>query len=135
MYCIAFIDPSCISELGRDWEGYHTATRAAAAGGITTLMGMVLRIPSNLPLASRAYLTAFLCFLLRIALTLLFLGMPLNSLPPTTTVDALQQEIDASRKVKLMSDVGLWGGAVPTNTSCDNMGCTNCNNTFRIPLL
>eukprot|EP00956_Cyclotella_meneghiniana_P045132 scaffold355148_cov93-Cyclotella_meneghiniana.AAC.1 len=69
----------------RDWEGYHTATRAAAAGGITTLM-----------------------------------GMPLNSLPPTTTVDALQQEIEASRKVKLMSDVGLWGGAVPTNTSCDN---------------
>ena len=45
--------------------------------------------------------------------------MPLNSLPPTTTVDALQQEIEASRKVKLMADVGLWGGAVPTNTSCD----------------
>lgn len=38
---IAFIDPSCISELGRDWERYYTATRAAAAGGITTLMGMV----------------------------------------------------------------------------------------------
>jgi len=62
VYCIAFIDPSCISELGRDWEGYHTATRAAAAGGITTLMGMALRVPSNLPLASRAYLTAFFAY-------------------------------------------------------------------------
>lgn len=35
------MDVHChISELGRDWEGYHTATRSAAAGGITTLMGM-----------------------------------------------------------------------------------------------
>eukprot|EP00977_Amphora_coffeiformis_P012132 scaffold2992_cov214-Amphora_coffeaeformis.AAC.14 len=31
-----------ISALGRDWEGFTTATRAAAAGGITTLMGMPL---------------------------------------------------------------------------------------------
>lgn len=77
------IDVHChISELGRHWEGYHTATRAAAAGGITTLM-----------------------------------GMPLNSIPATTTVDALAQEIDAAHKVRLMADVGLWGGAVPSNLS------------------
>ena len=71
-----------ISELGRCWEGYHTSTRAAAAGGITTLM-----------------------------------GMPLNSIPATTTVEALSQEIDAANKVRLMADVGLWGGAVPSNLS------------------
>ena len=75
------IDVHChISELGRNWEGYHTATRSAAAGGITTLM-----------------------------------GMPLNSIPATTTVDALRQEIDAAHSVRLMADVGLWGGAVPSN--------------------
>ncbi|KAL9187132.1 hypothetical protein ACHAXT_010852 [Thalassiosira profunda] len=79
------IDVHChISELGRDWEGYRTATRAAAAGGITTLM-----------------------------------GMPLNSLPATTTVEALEQEVEAACEVHLMADVGLWGGAVPSNTSCE----------------
>jgi allantoinase len=31
-----------ISALGRQWEGYTSATQAAAAGGITTLMGMPL---------------------------------------------------------------------------------------------
>lgn len=37
------VDIHChISELGREFEGYYTATRAAAAGGITTLMGMPL---------------------------------------------------------------------------------------------
>ena len=77
------IDVHChISELGRHWEGYHTATRSAAAGGITTLM-----------------------------------GMPLNSIPATTTVDALKQDIGAAHSVRLMADVGLWGGAVPSNLS------------------
>lgn len=31
-----------ISSLGRNWEGYTTATQAAAAGGITTIIGMPL---------------------------------------------------------------------------------------------
>jgi allantoinase len=31
-----------ISALGRNWEGYTTATQAAAAGGITTIIGMPL---------------------------------------------------------------------------------------------
>src|SRR6187402_842163 len=45
-----------INEPGRtDWEGFETATRAAAAGGYTTLI-----------------------------------DMPLNSIPATTTVDALE---------------------------------------------
>ena len=53
------VDVHChISELGRDWEGYYTATRAAAAGGLTTLM-----------------------------------GMPLNSLPPTTSVEAFEMDL------------------------------------------
>ena len=73
-----------ISELGRDWEGYRSATRAAAAGGITTLM-----------------------------------GMPLNSIPATTSVESLELEVDAACGTSLMADVGLWGGAVPENTTSD----------------
>ena len=52
-----------INEPGRgDWEGFQTATRAAAAGGITTLV-----------------------------------DMPLNGLPETTTVDALDRKRRAGR--------------------------------------
>ncbi len=69
-----------VNEPGRtDWEGFATATRAAAAGGVTTL-----------------------------------LDMPLNSIPPTTTVPAL----DAKRRAatgRSFVDVGFWGGAVPGN--------------------
>jgi allantoinase len=69
-----------VNEPGRtDWEGFATATRAAAAGGVTTL-----------------------------------LDMPLNSVPPTTTVPAL----DAKRRAaagQSFVDVGFWGGAVPGN--------------------
>jgi len=31
-----------INDPGRDWEGFHTATQAAAAGGVTTLVDMPL---------------------------------------------------------------------------------------------
>ena len=69
-----------VNEPGRtDWEGFVTATRAAAAGGITTIV-----------------------------------DMPLNSLPVTTSVEAL----DAKRRAaegKCMIDVGAWGGVVPGN--------------------
>ncbi|MEX3102117.1 allantoinase AllB [Streptomyces sp. ST1015] len=71
-----------VNDPGRThWEGFWTATRAAAAGGITTLV-----------------------------------DMPLNSLPPTTTVDHL----DVKRKTaadKAHMDVGFWGGALPGNTA------------------
>ncbi|MFE6979073.1 allantoinase AllB [Streptomyces sp. NPDC057682] len=70
-----------VNDPGRtEWEGFHTATRAAAAGGITTL-----------------------------------LDMPLNSLPPTTTVEHLRikQRVAAP---KAHVDTGFWGGAVPANT-------------------
>ncbi|MFI6644847.1 allantoinase AllB [Streptomyces sp. NPDC050504] len=69
-----------VNDPGRTaWEGFWTATRAAAAGGITTL-----------------------------------LDMPLNSLPPTTTVDHLAVKRDVARP-KAHVDVGFWGGAIPAN--------------------
>ena len=42
--------------------------------------------------------------------------MPLNSLPVTTDIAALQQKIDSSRG-KLHVDVGFYGGVVPENLS------------------
>ena len=67
-----------VNEPGRtEWEGFETATRAAAAGGVTTL-----------------------------------LDMPLNSIPPTTTIAALAQK-RAAADGKAHVDVGFWGGAVP----------------------
>ena len=67
-----------VNEPGRtDWEGFATATRAAAAGGSTTIV-----------------------------------DMPLNSIPPTTTVAALEEKRNAADN-KLVVDVAFWGGAIP----------------------
>lgn len=41
--------------------------------------------------------------------------MPLNSIPPTTTLAGLHAKQEAARG-ELMVDVGFWGGAVPGNT-------------------
>ena len=72
-----------ISSLGRNWEGYTTATQAAAAGGITTII-----------------------------------GMPLNSLPPTCSVEVVEQELAlANQSSELFIDVGLWGGVLPETAS------------------
>jgi allantoinase len=69
-----------VNEPGRtEWEGFASATRAAAAGGVTTI-----------------------------------LDMPLNSIPPTTTVDALETK-RAVAEGQVRVDVGFWGGAVPGN--------------------
>ncbi|MER5639502.1 allantoinase AllB [Kitasatospora sp. NPDC002227] len=69
-----------VNEPGRtEWEGFATATKAAAAGGVTTII-----------------------------------DMPLNSVPPTTTVDGLA----AKRKTaegQAWVDLGFWGGAIPGN--------------------
>jgi allantoinase len=75
-----------ISELGRDWEGYETATKAAAAGGITTLM-----------------------------------GMPLNSIPATTSPEIVQMEVQASKESPMYANVGLWGGVVPANANSKDL--------------
>ena len=69
-----------INEPGRtEWEGFTSATRAAAAGGVTTVV-----------------------------------DMPLNCLPVTTTVAALEHKL-AVCSGQLQVDVGFWGGVVPDN--------------------
>jgi allantoinase len=69
-----------INEPGRtEWEGFATATRAAAAGGYTTLV-----------------------------------DMPLNCLPETTTVEALEQK-RAAAAGQCLVDWAAWGGAVADN--------------------
>jgi allantoinase len=69
-----------INEPGRTaWEGFYTATRAAAAGGYTMLV-----------------------------------DMPLNSLPATTTVAALEAKRAAARG-QCRVDWALWGGVVADN--------------------
>lgn len=71
-----------VNEPGRtEWEGFSSATRAAAAGGVTTLI-----------------------------------DMPLNSVPPTTSVAALEAKRDRA-STRCYVDVGFWGGAVPGNTA------------------
>jgi allantoinase len=69
-----------INEPGRtEWEGFETATRAAAAGGYTTLV-----------------------------------DMPLNCLPPTTTVAALAAKREAAEG-RCWVDWLAWGGVVHDN--------------------
>ncbi|MBB5319140.1 allantoinase AllB [Tunturibacter empetritectus] len=69
-----------INQPGRtEWEGFHTATRAAAAGGYTTLI-----------------------------------DMPLNCLPETTTVAALEEKREVA-KGECFVDWSPWGGAVADN--------------------
>jgi len=64
-----------------DWEGFRSATLAAAAGGVTTLV-----------------------------------DMPLNSIPPTTTLANFETKLATARN-DCFVDVGFWGGVVPGNTA------------------
>jgi allantoinase len=69
-----------INEPGRtEWEGFSTATQAAASGGVTTLV-----------------------------------DMPLNCVPETTSLEALQAKRDAA-KGKAWVDWTAWGGVVRGN--------------------
>jgi len=69
-----------VNEPGRtEWEGFATASRAAAAGGYTTLV-----------------------------------DMPLNCLPPTTTVQALEEKRACAARSSVI-DFALWGGVVSDN--------------------
>lgn len=69
-----------VNDPGRtEWEGFTSATRAAAAGGVTTIV-----------------------------------DMPLNSIPPTCDVAALEVK-RRTAEPQAYVDVGFWGGAVPGN--------------------
>ncbi|MEU4604836.1 allantoinase AllB [Kribbella sp. NPDC023972] len=69
-----------VNDPGRtEWEGFTTATRAAAAGGVTTII-----------------------------------DMPLNSIPPTCDVPALELKRKTAAS-QVYVDVGFWGGAIPGN--------------------
>ncbi|XP_053623551.1 allantoinase-like isoform X2 [Plodia interpunctella] len=69
-----------VNEPGRtSWEGYVTATQAAAAGGVTTII-----------------------------------DMPLNSIPPTTTLNNLKTKASVAKE-EVFVDVGFWGGVIPGN--------------------
>jgi allantoinase len=71
-----------VNEPGRtEWEGFESATRAAGAGGVTTIV-----------------------------------DMPLNSIPPTTTLAAFVSKWRAAEG-KCFVDVGFWGGVIPGNAS------------------
>src|SRR5215213_7168742 len=64
-----------------EWEGFRSATLAAAAGGVTTVV-----------------------------------DMPLNSVPPTTTLAGFKTKLETARH-ECFVDVGFWGGVVPGNTA------------------
>ncbi|KAI1333816.1 allantoinase [Xylariaceae sp. FL0016] len=69
-----------LNEPGRtEWEGFNTGTRAAASGGVTTVV-----------------------------------DMPLNAIPPTTTLAGFKEKLAASRD-QCWVDVGFYGGVIPGN--------------------
>ena len=69
-----------LNEPGRtEWEGFWTGTRAAAFGGVTTVI-----------------------------------DMPLNAIPPTTTVAGLKEKVSAAQG-QCWVDVGFYGGLIPGN--------------------
>ncbi|TNM38507.1 allantoinase AllB [Nocardioides albidus] len=77
-----------VNDPGRtEWEGFGSATRAAAAGGVTTIV-----------------------------------DMPLNSIPPTCDVPALELKRrvaggEGAAESQAFVDVGFWGGAIPGNVA------------------
>lgn len=70
------------NEPGRtEWEGFETGTKAAAAGGVTTVV-----------------------------------DMPLNCIPSTTTISALEEK-RAAVSGKASVDFAFWAGVVPGNSA------------------
>jgi allantoinase len=71
-----------VNDPGRtEWEGFTSATQAAAMGGVTTIV-----------------------------------DMPLNSIPPTCDVPALELKQKVAESQAYV-DVGFWGGAIPGNAA------------------
>lgn len=70
-----------LNEPGRtEWEGFDTGTKAAASGGVTTVV-----------------------------------DMPLNAVPPTTTLAGFNEKLAASQG-QCWIDVGFYGGVLPGNS-------------------
>lgn len=78
-----FIDTHVhLNEPGRtEWEGFESGTKAAASGGVTTIV-----------------------------------DMPLNALPPTTTLKNFELKLEAAKN-QCWVDTGFWGGVIPQNTT------------------
>ncbi|KAL1844016.1 hypothetical protein VTK73DRAFT_2679 [Phialemonium thermophilum] len=69
-----------LNEPGRtEWEGFDTGTKAAASGGVTTVV-----------------------------------DMPLNAIPPTTTLAGFHEKLAASQG-QCWIDVAFYGGVIPGN--------------------
>lgn len=69
-----------LNEPGRtNWEGFESGTKAAASGGVTTVV-----------------------------------DMPLNAIPPTTTVKNFEIKLKAAQN-QCWVDVAFWGGLIPSN--------------------
>ncbi|KAH8880319.1 allantoinase [Thozetella sp. PMI_491] len=69
-----------LNEPGRtEWEGFNTGTKAAASGGVTTVV-----------------------------------DMPLNAIPPTTTLAGFREKLAASEG-QCWVDVAFYGGIIPGN--------------------
>lgn len=49
------------------------------------------------------------------------IDMPLNSMPPTTSVANLEVKRQAAKSADLYTDVGFWGGVIPGNDVCLNL--------------
>ncbi|WWC87010.1 allantoinase [Kwoniella dendrophila CBS 6074] len=45
------------------------------------------------------------------------IDMPLNSIPPTTTLEGLRVKREEAKKVGVNCDIGFWGGIIPGNSS------------------
>ena len=58
--------------------------------------------------------------------------MPLNSLPPTTTVENLETKRDAAQG-QCHTDIGFWGGVIPGNEVSDSVLKEDLVNTDKIP--
>lgn len=89
-----------LNEPGRtEWEGFATGTAVSGAG--------------RAPKASRSSHYLSLQAAASGGVTTV-IDMPLNAIPPTTTVSNLHEKLEAS-KGQCKVDVGFYGGVIPGN--------------------